>query len=284
MQILAGSGPDLRCGFSEWQAIDVNFLAPMHELIENLVKLQAIELERSRLSQAARALPAEAAEVEAALKAAESQAAAASDALSREDTLRTRLEREATGHRQKASRYRAQLDTVTTPAQAEAMEKEIHFAEVEIERLDGEEYASLERTEAQETALAAARAQVEVLAAALDKTRARIALRRSELSHELLGRNADRDAVRLLIEPEWLARFDHLVISRGTAVARVDNLQCTGCRMGIRAQTWNQIREGQLLTCDSCGRMLFWDPAMTAAPKTPPDPTAASAGRAIRKS
>jgi predicted nucleic acid-binding Zn-ribbon protein len=164
------------------------------------------------------------------------------------------------------------------------MEKEIHFAEVEIERLDGEEYASLERTEAQETALAAARAQVEVLAAALDKTRARIALRRSELSHELLGRNADRDAVRLLIEPEWLARFDHLVISRGTAVARVDNLQCTGCRMGIRAQTWNQIREGQLLTCDSCGRMLFWDPAMTAAPKTPPDPTAASAGRAIRKS
>ena len=256
----------------------------MHELIDNLVKLQAIELERTRLSQEARALPAQAAEVETALQAAQRLAAAASDALSREDTLRTRLEREAAAHRQKASRYRAQLDTVTTPAQAAAMEKEIQFAEVEIERLDAEEYTSLERTETQEAALAAARAQVEALATVLDKTRARIALRRSELSHELLSRNADREAVRLLIEPAWLARFDHLVISRGTSVARVDNMQCTGCRMGIRAQTWNQLREGELLACDSCGRLLYWDPAIAPAPKAPPpDASAAASGRAIRK-
>lgn len=256
----------------------------MQEHIENLVKLQAIELERTRLSQAARALPAQEAQAEAELQAAERQAATASDALSREETLRTRLERETSGHRQKAARYRAQLDTVTTPAQAVAMENEIRFAEAEIERLDGEEYASLERTEAQETALAAARAQVEVLAAALDKTRARVKLGRAELSRELLARNSECDAVRLLIEPTQLARFDRLAATRGTAMARIDNLQCTGCRMGIRPQTWNQLREGELLTCDSCGRMIYWDPAMAPASKPPqPDASVAASGRAIRK-
>ena len=147
----------------------------MQAHIENLVKLQGVDLERARLTLAARALPAEIAQAEAALAAAERQAADASDALSREESLRTRLEREIAAHRQKAARFRTQLDSVKTPAQAQAIEHEITFESAEADRLENDEFASLERSEAQEAALAAARAQVESLAAALDKTRARVA-------------------------------------------------------------------------------------------------------------
>ena len=59
---------------------------------------------------------------------------------------------------------------MTTPAQAAAIEHEVHFATAEIDRLENEEFASLERTEATGSALATARKQVEELAAALDKT------------------------------------------------------------------------------------------------------------------
>jgi predicted nucleic acid-binding Zn-ribbon protein len=52
----------------------------MHAHIENLVKLQAVDLERARLAQTARALPSEVTQAEAALAAAQRQAAAASDA------------------------------------------------------------------------------------------------------------------------------------------------------------------------------------------------------------
>lgn len=256
----------------------------MQAHIENLVKLQSVDLERTRLNTALRALPAETAQAEAALAASERQAADASDALSREESLRTRLEREIAGFRQKATRFRTQLDVVKTPEQAAAIEHEIRFVTSEAERLEEEEFASLERTEAQEAALAAARAQVELLAGALDKTRARAALRQQEFTAEITTLNAEREALRPLIAAEWLTRFDRLSGSRGTGLARAENQQCTGCRMGVRPQMWNQLREGELLTCDSCGRLLYWDPAFAPAAKSPQPEAAGPAKSKISKS
>jgi hypothetical protein len=256
----------------------------MQSQTENLVKLQTLDLDRARLTLTAHALPAEIAEAEAALAAAERQSAEASGALTREESLRIRLEREIAAHRQKAARFRTQLDSVKTPEQANAIEHEVQFAASEAERLEDEEFQSLERTETQEAALATARVQVESLAAALDKIRARVALRQQEIAAEVTVLNAEREALRPLIEPDWLFRYDRLFVSRGTGIARVDNQQCTGCRMGVRPQTWNELREGQLIPCDSCGRILYWDPAMAPPPlKSPQTEPAPTAGRAVRK-
>ena len=256
----------------------------MQALIENLVKLQAIELERTRLTLAARALPAEIAQAAAALDDAQNHVAETSSALTREETLRTRLDREIDALRKKAARYREQQDSLTTPEQATAVEHELNFANSEAERLENEEFASLERTEAHEVALAAARAQVESLAKALELTRQRIAQRQAEFDREQAELTAQREALRPLIDSDVLPRFDRLCATRGTGLARAENQQCMGCRMGVRPQTWNQLREGELLNCDSCARFLYWDPSM--APPTPepaPDASKATSGRALRK-
>jgi predicted nucleic acid-binding Zn-ribbon protein len=255
----------------------------MQPHVENLVKLQSIDLDRARLNQELRALPAEIAQSHSRLAAAERQSADASAALSREDTLRTRLDREIDGHRKKAAKFRAQLDSVTNTEQASAIEHEINFETAETERLENEEYTSLERTEAQEAALAQSRAQVELLAAEVEGVRARVASRQQELLAELAACDTAREVLRATLDPDWLARFDRVAASRGTGIALAVNQQCTGCSMGVRPQVWNQLREGELLSCDSCNRLLYWDAAMQPAPKAPQPEMPPGAGRAPRK-
>lgn len=255
----------------------------MDERIENLVKLQDLESRRSGIQQQLRAAPGEIARAEASLTAAQSRSAEFSAALAREESLRTRLEREIDEHRKKAARFRAQLDSVKTPAQAQAIEHEIQFAAAEADRLENEEITSLERSEAHEPELSRARSEVELLAADLETVRARTAERHQELTMEMAALDSAREAVRQLIEPEWLSRFDRLTPARGVAIVRAENQQCTGCRMGLRPQIWNELREGRLLTCDSCSRMIYWDPAIAPAPKAPQPELIPGQGRAPRK-
>ena len=95
--------------------------------------------------------------------------------------------------------FRNQLDVVKTPEQATAIEHEIQFSTAEADRLENDEFASLERTEAQEALLASQiRAQVETLAGALEKTqvRHRRLPGRKEFAAELDALNVQRDALR----------------------------------------------------------------------------------------
>lgn len=254
----------------------------MLETIELLVKLQAIELEAGRFATVLKKLPAELAAAEATLKKAQTEAATAEKALAEEEALRARCESQTAVHRQKAERLEKQLDTVKTPAQAAAVEHEIGFAREEADKLENEAFASLERSETQETALQTARAAIDERTANLTTIRASVAQREAECKQKI-GELHDAGALlRPQIEAEALARFDRIARSRGTGIAKAENQQCTGCQMGIRLPLWSRLREGEMIPCDSCGRLLYWAPQISSAAEPRPE-LAPGAGRALRR-
>jgi hypothetical protein len=58
---------------------------------------------------------------------------------------------------------------------------------------------------------------------------------------------------------------------RKTAIAEARGQKCMACFVMIRPQTWQEIRGNeQIITCGSCGRILYYDPANEPPP--PPEP------------
>jgi predicted nucleic acid-binding Zn-ribbon protein len=240
---------------------------------KRLVRLQAVELDRTRLTAALKALPGELAAAEAQLKAAQKRVSDAEAGLKREELSRASLELEVAGLRTKTARFRVQLDGAQNSSQAQAFEHQISFAEAEIVRLEDNELTSMENTEVLEADREKALALTAKLTETLGLIRARIGEQDLEFREGLAALKTEREALRAELAP-WengakLAHFDRIAGAKGTGLARAVAQQCSGCRMGIRAQVWNQLRDGLVTPCESCSRILYYDPAMEPEPSRP---------------
>ena len=57
---------------------------------------------------------------------------------------------------------------------------------------------------------------------------------------------------------------------RGSGLAEVREHKCMGCQVMLRPQTYNEVRNGeQLIVCESCQRILYFDPATGVAVEKP---------------
>jgi len=235
------------------------------EVTTRFVRLQAVELERIRLTAALKALPGELAAAEGQLQSAQKRVAEADAGLKREELARASLELEVGSLRAKLLRFRARLDAAQNSSQAQALEHQIAFADAEIVRLEDNELTSMENTEVLEADRVRARELAAKLTETLTLIRARIGQQEIEWRELLAALKVEREALRgelLQSAPERLAHFERIAGMRVTGIARAVNQQCSGCRMGIRPQVWNQLRDGLVPNCESCSRILYFDPTM----------------------
>jgi uncharacterized protein len=240
----------------------------MHPDLEKLIVLQRHDVEAKRLRDELTALPKLVAGLETKLKAVEGQRAVIVQLIAKEVTLRRSQELEVKDRQAKIAKVRKQLDQATTTVQVTAFEHEIAFAEGEISKLEDAELESMERSDALDAQKKLADEAVEEAGATLERERARAAETIAADKTLLAAVEAQRAELRPQVGEDALSMYDRIAKAKGTAVSEGINQKCTACQMMLRPQKWNDLRDRDndsvITTCESCGRMLYYDPARDA--------------------
>jgi len=242
----------------------------MDAALEHLIRLQKVDEQIAQLHHSIAELPKHLASLEEKLRTQKASLDDADKSIAAEEVRRRRLDSDLKDIQEKVARYRGQSSSVKTNDEFRALQHEIDFAEAEISKIEDQQIQVLERVESLQSAsrdTAAALAAQNTLMEQ-EKTLARAVS--AEQQAQLADLRQERELHRGSIDESILRTYDRIAASsRKTGLARVQGQRCLACQMYLRPQIWNQVRGGQLITCESCARLLYFDLSLEPPPPPP---------------
>jgi len=242
----------------------------MHADLEGLIKLEQVDREIGRLSAEVAALPKRVAEIEHQLADAKSKVEQAKAAIKSQEQKRRSLESDIQSLQQKIGKFRDQSLDVKTNEQYKALMHEIQFAEQEIRKAEDKILEIMEGAELFDRQVKASEADLKIQSVQVEKEKEEARALTAKDEARLKELQAERGGLRSGVSGDLLDLYDRVLKARKTAMAEAREQRCTACFVLLRPQKWNEIKAGQeVMTCDSCGRILFYDPAHEPPPPEP---------------
>ncbi len=230
--------------------------------IENLLKLQDTDKEIRRLQEEIAEFPKRAAVIEQKLAGTKAQLEKAQAAVKADETARRKYDTAISDLRGKISKYRDQSLDVKTNEQYKALLHEIQFAEKEIAANEDKILELMVNADARDKEVKAAQAELKAETAEIEKEKEQARQRTAEDEKLLAEWRAKRDQIRTGVNEDLLRHYERVSKFRGSGIAEVRDQQCMACRVKLRPQTYNEVRTGlQTIICDSCQRILYFNPA-----------------------
>src|SRR5215471_7751919 len=243
---------------------------PMNADLERLIELEKVDREAARLIEEVAGLPKRVAAIEAKLAEHKAAVEKAKSQIKNNEAGRRQLETDIKGFQEKIAKYRSQSSSVKTNDEYRALMHEVTFAESQISGCEDKILELMISLENDEKSLKRAEAELKTESADVEKEKSEARVRTAEDEKLLSGLGEKRSELRTGVNDSALAHYDRVMRQRKSAISEAREQKCLACFVMIRPQTWQEIRTNeQIVTCSSCGRILYFDPANEA----PPEPT-----------
>jgi predicted nucleic acid-binding Zn-ribbon protein len=232
----------------------------MNPDLQRLIELDKISQEIARLKDEVAALPKRVAEIETKLSSAKGQVEAAKSAIKTHEANKRKFESDIQDWQQKISKFREQSLSVKTNEQYKALMHEIEFAQKHIGDCEEQILLGMDSAEQFATALKTAETELKFETDEIEKEKAHARSVTAEDEKKLTELNSQRELLRKDVDPSMFMHYERVAGKRKGAIAAAFDQKCSACNVMMRPQKYNELlSNSELVTCDSCGRILYHD-------------------------
>lgn len=230
------------------------------------LRLQALDRKIAGLEKEIAALPKHIAEIEKKLEAHTRRLEADRASLVSNQRERKKLEGDVQVHQQKISKLRDQTLQAKTNEQYKAFQNEIAYVEAEIRKAEDRILDLMEQSEPLESNVKTADIELKRQKEHVDAEK-RSAQQRTAVDQKALTEtNNERKEVVGQMPAQLYANYERIrKKTKSTVVADATEGRCDACQMVLRPQFFQDLRRGdQIMFCESCGRILTYNPVINA--------------------
>ena len=164
---------------------------------------------------------------------------------------------------QKTSHLKTQMLEAKTNDQYRAFQKEIDFCQKDVRKAEDRILVLMEESEPLEANVRLAESALQEEKRKVESEKQEARQRTSDDQQTLTALRADRESVVADVKPGVYSSYERLRAKRrGLAVAEAIEGRCSACHMALRLQFYQELRisTDEVMFCESCGRILFYNP------------------------
>ena len=147
--------------------------------------------------------------------------------------------------------------SIRNPKELTNLQHEIDGLKTKRNRLEDKALELMDRVELTEASVATLTSQLKRLEAEWHRQQQQLSSRMEQLKTILSDLEHKRQLLLGKTDPQAIEFYHQLKKQKGTAVAKVEQGICHGCRISLPTTELQQARSGNLVQCSSCGRILF---------------------------
>jgi uncharacterized protein len=236
--------------------------------MEQVTRLQSLDLRIAELEREVATLPKHIAQIEKALDSHLRRLEADRAALVANQKERKRLEDDAKVESQKISKLRDQMLGAKTNEQYRAFQHEISFCEEAIRKSEDRILDLMAESEPLDANVKKAEGALKEEKQQVEAEKARARERTSVDQKQLDVLLAERKGLVAGLRPQVYKVYERVRKKwHGMAVAEAVDGRCSACQILLRPQFFQDLRHSeQLMLCETCGRILYYNPPVSFEP------------------